>query len=97
MSDEKRKFSRLEMTNKVDAASIKIVKAIDVSTSGIGLLIDNKLNISDIIPMEFLIPGNPIKFTVDAKIMWIKKEKNGYLTGLEFQKIKVIPPKGPEE
>jgi len=87
---EKRRYPRIRMIEKVyvkDPKGVKKTQDIDLSVNGIGIIIDKKLNVGDIVELEFKFPDIPNKCKVKAKVVWQKKVKEGYNTGLEFEQL----------
>ncbi|MBN1897134.1 MAG: PilZ domain-containing protein [Spirochaetes bacterium] len=81
---ERRKYFRMRMKGLVDIKGSEKAGSVDVSTNGICLLLNKKMNRGDTVQIEFNFPDMPNKSTAKAKVRWQKKVKNGYYTGLEF-------------
>jgi hypothetical protein len=74
MSKENRKYERYEISGAVESKSVKIVKGINVSLSGIRVLMDIKLDSNHIVDMTFSMPGITNIFAAEAKVVWQKKQ-----------------------
>jgi len=88
---EKRKYERYEIPGDVKSTNIQILKGMNVSLSGIRVLVDRKLNPDHVIDMTFSMPGITNIFTAEAKVVWQKESEtqNQFDTGFVFNKIKV--------
>ncbi len=90
MPADNRKHARLNMTDGVNSKASKPIKGRNVSIGGICIQIENRMKVDDVIDVEFNLPGNSNKFTVQAKVKWQEKSDKEYLTGLEFINISVV-------
>ena len=89
---EKRKHPRFNIhcLAKIETLDKSIeATAIDISESGIGLLIPSHFKIGEIIKLQirFYSPeGKPSMFETKAKVIWVgrENEKKFYSCGLEF-------------
>ncbi|MBU1078601.1 MAG: PilZ domain-containing protein [Spirochaetes bacterium] len=86
--DERRKTERIKIDKPVKSETHSIIKGIDVSTGGIKVIMNNKMEIGEMVQMHFHIPQIGNKFNVEAKVVWQKKTENGYAIGLEFKKVR---------
>jgi hypothetical protein len=91
MTQEKRKYERYEISGAVESKSIKILKGINVSLSGIRVLTDKKLDINHVVDMTFSMPGITNIFAAEAKVVWQNEVdvENSFDTGFVFNKINV--------
>jgi len=83
----KREYTRIRMTDNIKAKGLDTAKGVDVSVNGIGIITDKKLKLGDIVELEFSFPNMHTKSIAQAKVVWQRKVKEGYHTGLEFEKL----------
>ncbi|MCJ7773591.1 MAG: PilZ domain-containing protein [Desulfobacterales bacterium] len=91
MTKENRRYERYEISGAVQSKNVNIIKGINVSLSGIRLLMDRKLDNNHVIDMTFSIPGITNIFAAEAKVVWQKQlqVENKFDTGFVFNKINV--------
>jgi len=91
MNKENRKYERYTISGAVESKSIKILKGINLSLSGIRILTNAQLTISHTIDMTFSMPGITNTFAAQAKVVWQNKDavENNFDTGLKFTKINI--------
>jgi len=91
MPRENRRYERYEVSGAVQSKSVNIIRGINVSLSGIRILMDKKLDNNHVIDMTFSMPGITNIFAAEAKVVWQKPlgVENKFDTGLVFNKINV--------
>jgi len=91
MPRENRRYERYDISGAVHSKSVTILKGINVSLSGIRILMDRKLDSDHVIDMTFSMPGITNIFAAEAKVVWQKQVdvKSKFDTGLVFNKINV--------
>lgn len=87
--EEKRKHKRVEIHKPIQSEEHPISQGVNVSMGGIQVMMKDKLKNGDNINMDFFIPGVPHKFRVEATVIWQTPKGKEFLTGFEFQKIRV--------
>ncbi len=86
----KRRHERTSMTERLNSKYSKVIKGKNISLSGICVKMENKMDIADIIDVEFNLSGNSNKFTARTKVIWQVKSDEDYFTRLEFTNISVV-------
>lgn len=91
MTKENRKYERYRISGAVQSKNVTVIKGINVSLSGIRLLMDRRLDANHVIDMTFSMPGITNIFAAEAKVVWQKQlqVENKFDTGLVFNKINV--------
>ncbi len=89
MPGEKRKHERLDLTESVISKDTPVFEGLNVSLGGIRVVMGNKMEIGDVVEVEFNIPGNTNKFIAQGKVIWQEKSGKGYDTALEFINISI--------
>lgn len=90
IGSERRKYKRIDLVTEVKYAVLKptlsqsgLIK--NISEKGLCLLLDEKLNVGDILWLEFSLPEEkPEYIKALAEVRWQKEEKDKFLTGVKF-------------
>lgn len=87
---ERRRYKRIELVTNVKYA-VLVPKAFEegliqnISEGGLCLLLEKKLNVGDILHLEFQLPGdNPEVVKTLAKVQWHSPKEDKFLVGVKF-------------
>jgi len=98
---EKRRFSRCRIKEKVkikkEEANPDAGEAFDISTGGMGILLDKPIKIGSRLSGQLKILPQLDPFFVEGRVVWMKPyldtegECLGYAVGIKFTKVSTIP------
>ena len=99
LPNERRQFARYEVSLSAvmrSAATDGGIPAVshDISSSGVGLVVDSPLTIGQVIDLKFVIPDNGEELCVQGTVVWLRLvARNKYWAGVLFDKedFKPIP------
>lgn len=87
---ERRKYKRIELITNVKYA-VLVPKTFkegliqNISEGGLCLLLEEKLNVGDILHLEFQLPGDTPEFIKTlGKVQWQSPKEDKFLVGVKF-------------